>query len=57
MTEKAIRPSVTTHNRILRPASAAALPGHGALATPLKRAFDNVDVQRDKWIDHAKLAA
>ncbi len=45
------------YNRILRPASAAALPGHGAIATPLKRAFDNVDVQLTKWIDHAKLAA
>jgi hypothetical protein len=45
------------YNRILRPASAAALPGHGALATPLKRAFDNVDVQLTRWINHAKLAA
>ena len=45
------------YNRILRPASAAALPGHAALATPLKRAFDNVDVQLTKWINHAKLAA
>ena len=45
------------YNRILRPASAAALPGHGALATPLKRAFDNVDVQLTRWISHAKLAA
>jgi len=45
------------YNRILRPASAAALPGRAALATPLKRAFDNVDVQLTKWINHAKLAA
>jgi hypothetical protein len=45
------------YNRILRPASAAALPGRGALATPLKRAFDNVDVQLTRWINHAHLAA
>jgi hypothetical protein len=45
------------YNRILRPASAAALPGLGAPATPLKRAFDNVDVQLTRWITHANLAA
>src|SRR6202040_3279536 len=43
--------------RILRPASAAALPGLGAPATPLKRAFDNVDAQLTRWITHANLAA
>jgi hypothetical protein len=45
------------YNRLLRPASTAALPGLGALATPLKRAFDNVDLQLTRWIGHAKLAA
>ena len=45
------------YNRILRPAAVAALPGLAAVPTPLKRAFDNVDEQLTKWINHAKLAA
>jgi hypothetical protein len=45
------------YNRILRPASAAALPGLGAVANPLKRAFDNVDAQLTKWINHVQLPA
>jgi hypothetical protein len=45
------------YNRILRPASAAALPGVAAVPTPLKRAFDNIDVQITRWISHANLAA
>jgi hypothetical protein len=44
-------------NRLLRPASAAALPGLGAVANSLKRAFDEVDAQLTKWINHAQLAA
>jgi hypothetical protein len=43
------------YNRLLRPASAAALPGLGAVA--IKRAFDEVDAQLTKWINHAQLAA
>jgi hypothetical protein len=45
------------YNRLLRPASAAALPGLGAVANSLKRAFDEVDAQITKWINHAQLAA
>ena len=45
------------YNRLLRPASAAALPGISAVANPLKRAFANVDAQLTKWINHAHLAA
>jgi hypothetical protein len=45
------------YNRIPRPASAAALPGVAAVATPLKRAFDNIDAQLAKWINDAQLAA
>jgi hypothetical protein len=41
------------YNRILRPASAAALPAVAVVATPLKRAFDNVDAHLTKWINHA----
>jgi hypothetical protein len=37
--------------------SAAALPGVGAVANSLKRAFDEVDAQITKWINHAQLAA
>jgi hypothetical protein len=36
---------------------AAALPGLGAVANSLKRAFDEVDAQLTKWINHAQLAA
>src|SRR6516165_130449 len=45
------------YNRLLRPASAAALPGISVVANPLKRAFANVDAQLTKWINHAQLAA
>ena len=45
------------YNRLLRPASAAALPGISAVANPLKRAFANVDAELTKWINHAQLAA
>ena len=45
------------YNRLLRPASAAALPGISTVANPLKRAFANVDAQLTKWINHAQLAA
>jgi hypothetical protein len=45
------------YNRLLRPASAAALPGISAVANPLKRAFANVDAQLIKWINHVQLAA
>src|SRR6516165_8969870 len=45
------------YNRLLRPASAAALPGLGAVANSLKRAFDEVDAQITKWINHTQLSA
>src|SRR6516225_2589020 len=45
------------YNRLLRPASAAALPGISAVANPLKRAFTNVGSQLTKWINHVQLAA
>src|SRR6201997_3930866 len=45
------------YNRLLRPASAAALPGISAVANPLKRAFANLDAELTKWINHAQLAA
>lgn len=44
------------YNRILRPALAAALPNLNAVPTPLKRAFDKVETQITKWINHAQLA-
>jgi hypothetical protein len=40
------------YNRLLRPASAAALPGISAVANPLRRALANVDAQLTKWINH-----
>jgi DNA-binding MarR family transcriptional regulator len=45
------------YNRLLRPGLAAALPGLRSIKTPLKRAFDAVDLQIKKSIQHAQLAA
>jgi hypothetical protein len=45
------------YNRLLRPGIATALPIVGAVATPLKRAFDNVDAQINRWIANAQLAS
>ena len=45
------------YNHVLRPASAAAIPGLGDVANPLKRAFDNLDAQLTKSISLAQLAA
>jgi len=39
------------YSRLLRPASAAALPGLGTVANSLKRALDEVDAQTTKWIN------
>jgi hypothetical protein len=33
------------YNRLLRPGVAAALPGHSAIDSPLRRAFDNIQTQ------------
>jgi hypothetical protein len=45
------------YNRLLRPALAAALPGLRALSSPLKRAFDQLDIQLAASIAHVRLAA
>src|ERR1700681_3421592 len=45
------------YNRVLRPGLAAALPALRAVNAPLKRAFDRVDAEVDKWINQAQLAA
>ena len=45
------------YNRILRPGLAAALPNLNAVATPLKRAFNNVEAQITRWINDAQLAS
>jgi hypothetical protein len=46
-----------TYNRLLRPALAAALPGLGAVATPLQRAFNALTVQIDTTIRKAQMAS
>jgi hypothetical protein len=46
-----------TYNRLLRPGLAAAVPGLGAIATPLKRTFDALAAQIDTTIKQAQLAA
>jgi hypothetical protein len=43
------------YNRVLRPGLATALPGHAAIDTPLRRAFDNVQTQLDASINRAQL--
>lgn len=46
-----------TYTRILRPGLAFGLPGHRAIETPLKRAFDSFENQVQAWIRNSKLAA
>jgi hypothetical protein len=45
------------YNRLLRPGLAAALPGHRAIPTPLKKSFDRIDAQLTACIDQLALAA
>jgi len=45
------------YNRLLRPALAAALPGHRATPTRLKQAFDNIDLRLTASINELALAA
>ena len=45
------------YNRLLRPGIATAIPNLNAIATPLKRAFDNVEAQINRWINDAHLAS
>jgi hypothetical protein len=45
------------YNRLLRPGLAAALPGHRAIPTPLKKSFDRIDAQLTASIDQLALAA
>lgn len=46
-----------TYTRLLRPGLAFALPGHRAIATPLKRAVDNFETEVQACIQRANLAA
>ena len=45
------------YNRLLRPSLAAALPALRAVATPLRRAFNQIDAQLSASISQARLAA
>jgi hypothetical protein len=45
------------YNRLLRPGIATAIPTASAVTNPLKRAFDNVDAQINRWINDAQLAS
>jgi hypothetical protein len=59
ITERGLRVALLftrLYNRLLRPGLAAVLPGHAAVDTPLRRAFDNVQIQLDAVINQAKLA-
>jgi hypothetical protein len=46
-----------SYTRLLRPGLAFALPGHQAIAMPLKRAFDNFETEVQACIQRANLAA
>ena len=46
-----------SYTRILRSGLAFALPGHGAVDTPLKRCFHNIDKEIQSWTNKTKLAA
>jgi hypothetical protein len=46
-----------TYNRLLRPGLAAALPGLRSIETPLKHAFDAIDLRINQSIQQAQLAA
>jgi hypothetical protein len=46
-----------TYNHLLRPGLAAALPGHHAVRTPLKQAFDALDARLTASITQLALAA
>ena len=45
------------YNRLLRPGLAAALPAHAAIDTPLRRAFDNVQIQLSVAINQAQFSS
>jgi hypothetical protein len=45
------------YNRLLRPGLAAALPGQAAIDTPLRRAFDNVQIQLSVAINQAQFSS
>jgi hypothetical protein len=45
------------YNRLLRPGLAAALPGHRAIPTNLKQAFDKIDTHLTASINEIALAA
>jgi len=44
------------YNRLLRPGLAAVIPGHRAIDSSLRRAFDRVNDQVAAWIDHTQFA-
>jgi len=44
------------YNRLLRPGTAAALPGLRAVDSRLKRAFDKLDTEVKTWINQAQFA-
>ena len=46
-----------SYTRLLRPGLAFVLPGHRAIATPLKRAVDNFGTEVQACIQRANLAA
>jgi hypothetical protein len=48
---------IRVYNRLLRRGLAAALPGHRAIPTPLKKSFDRIDAQLTACIDQLALAA
>jgi hypothetical protein len=45
------------YNRLLRPGVASTLPGHSAVDSPLRRAFDNVQTQLSIAINQVQFSS
>ena len=60
ITERGLRAALfftRLYNRLLRPGIAAALPGHSAIDSPLRRAFDNVQIQLSLAANQAQFSS
>ena len=60
ITERGLRAALfftRLYNRLLRPGIAAALPGHFAIDSPLRRAFDNVQTQLSLAANQAQFSS
>ena len=60
ITERGLRAALfftRLYNRLPRPGVAAAFPGHSAIDSPLRRAFDNVQTQLSLAANQAQFSS